>query len=58
MHYLLHGEEGRHADAFVRYLQRAAAGDGRTAVFYEEVDLRSEELQAGLERHLKKLDVR
>ena len=58
VHYLLHGEEGRLAQPFTRYLIRAAAGDGGPLALLAEIDIEPEELQGALEQHAKRIKPR
>ena len=58
VHYLLHGEQGRLAEPFARYLVRAAAGDGGPIALLAELDVEPEELQGALERHAKRIKSR
>ncbi len=58
VHLLFHGDEGRHEDAFLRYLARAVDGDGAPQVLLDELGLDVPALQAALERHAKSLKAR
>jgi hypothetical protein len=58
VHFLFHGDDGAHADAFVRYLRREADDGGGVDAFLGDVGLSPAELDAGVVRHLKSLKVR
>ena len=58
VHTLLHADSGRHRDGFLRYLARAAGGEGGARTLYEELSLDAPGLQAALERHAKTLKAR
>ena len=55
VHFLLHGDDGRHADAFARYLESEAAGKGGSAVLYEVLGSSAQELEAAVTAYAKKL---
>ena len=58
VHYLLHGDDGAHADAFVRYLEAEAKGEGGSAGLYHELGMSAEELEAGFLTYAKKVKTR
>lgn len=58
VHTLFHAESGGYRDGFLRYLARAAGGDGGAEALYEELSMDPPELQAALERHAKTLKAR
>lgn len=60
VHFLFHGDDGAHADAFVRWLGRAAhgAGEGDVDALYRELGLTLPELGAALDAHVGRLKVR
>ena len=58
VHFLLHGEDGRHADAFVEYLGLETRGLGGPEALFRKLDLEPSGLQAALERHVKRLKLR
>jgi hypothetical protein len=58
VHYLLHGKDGAHADAFVAYLGREAEGRGGPDALYALIDLEPAELEAAVRNHLKGLKSR
>ncbi len=53
VHFLLHGDEGRHAEGFVRYLRSERDGSGGAEAFFEATGLESRSLDAALLEHLK-----
>ena len=55
VHYLFHGNDGAHAGAFVRYLEREAREGADTDSLYEMLDVSPRDLQEGLLAHAKKL---
>lgn len=55
VHWLFHGDDGSHAEAFVRFLKRDSAGEGGAAAFYEEIGITPEELDASWREHLRSL---
>ena len=58
VHYLLHGRDGMHADAFARYLGAEAEGRGDSALFAETIGLSAGELDAALLQHIDQLKLR
>jgi hypothetical protein len=58
VHFLLHGDDGAHAEAFVDYLELEAQGRGGASVFYDTLDLSAEELETAFVRHAKRLKSR
>ncbi len=58
VHTLLHAEDGRHRDGFLRYLSREADGDGGPAALFEELSLDAPAVQAALVKHSKSLSAR
>lgn len=58
VHLLFHAEEGRYQEAFLRYLERAVAGEGAPQALLDELELDASELQAALQRHAKTLKAR
>ena len=57
-HYLLHGDEGAHRDAFVSYIRAEARGDGGPEAFYREIGMESAALDAAVTAHVKKMKAR
>jgi hypothetical protein len=55
VHWLLHGEDGAHAEAFVRFLKRDSKGEGGEDAFYEEIGLTAEELDAAWRKHVRSM---
>ena len=58
VHYLLHGDDGAHADSFVRYLRLEAEGRGGVEAFLGEIGMTPAELDAAVRRHIKSVKVR
>ncbi len=58
VHFLLHGEDGRHAEAFGRYLRLETEGRGGPDALFGELGLEPATLQAAVERHVKRLKPR
>jgi len=58
VHFLLHGDDGAHAEAFVDYLELEARGQGGASVLYDTLGLSAEELEAAFARHAKRLKSR
>ncbi len=58
VHYLLHGEEGALADAFVKYIKADIEGKGGADVLYELTGRDADALEAGFLAHVKKLKAR
>jgi len=58
VHFLLHGEQGRHADAFSRFIAIDAEGVGTPRRFFAELALDGAELDEALRRHAKTIKVR
>ena len=58
VHYLLHGDGGRHAEGFRRFLALDAAGRGDAAALERETGLELRTLDAALAAHLKTIEVR
>jgi len=58
IHYLLHGDDGAHADAFARYIGIDARGQGGPDLLFAEIGMTPEELDAALQDHLKTLKIR
>jgi hypothetical protein len=58
VHFLLHGDNGSHADSFVRYLQLEAENRGGVEVFLNQIGMTPAELDAAVQRHTKSLKVR
>lgn len=54
VHFLLHGEEGRYAEAFARYLTLDAAGAGPDAL-YRELGAGPQQLQPALLDHVRRI---
>ena len=54
-HYLLHGDDGAHREAFVRYIEAEAAGQGGREALYREIGMDAAELDAVLAAHVKKM---
>ena len=57
-HYLLHGDDGAHRDAFVNYIKAEARGQGGHEAFYREMGLEPAALDAAVTAHVKKMRVR
>jgi hypothetical protein len=58
IHYLLHGDHGAHAGAFVRYIGIDDRGQGAPDLLFAEIGMTPEELDAALQDHLKTLKIR
>jgi hypothetical protein len=58
VHYLFHGAEGAHADAFVRYLEQESQGKGGPDVLMKEIGLTYQALDAEVARHATTVKVR
>ncbi len=58
VHLLFHADEGRHEEAFLRYLARAVEGDAGPQALLGELGLDAPALQAALERYAKTLKAR
>jgi len=58
VHYLLHGDDGSHADAFARYLEKDAAGRGGPDVLYDTVGMSALELETAILAHVKRIKTR
>jgi hypothetical protein len=58
VHYLLHGEEGARAEAFVRYIELERQGRRRPEALLQELSMSFEELQAAVALHLETIKVR
>lgn len=54
VHFLFHGDDGAHADAFVRYLGLEANGEGGPERFYETIGMDADTLDARFERYFSK----
>jgi hypothetical protein len=57
VHYLFHGDEGAHADGFVRYLEQAPLGQADAGDLFTEIGQTPQELDANLARHVRKLKI-
>ena len=55
VHFLIHGDEGRHRDGFVRYLKLEAGGEADPEIFFDEIGMSPDELDAAVVRHVKRL---
>ena len=55
VHFLFHGDDDAHADAFVRYLESEGRGQGGPEAFFEALGLRRQELDAAVAAYLKRL---
>lgn len=55
VHYLLHGEEGRMAEAFLRYVELDAVGAGGPDVFLDLIDRDPSRLERAVRRHARKI---
>ena len=53
VHYLLHGDDGAHATAFVRYLERLGQGEDGPDLLFAELEISPVELDAAMARHVK-----
>jgi hypothetical protein len=58
VHYLLHGDDGIHAEPFIAYLQLAGRGSVEPQRLFELLGMSPGELDAALERHLNGLKQR
>jgi hypothetical protein len=58
VHFLLHGDDGDHADAFARYLGLEAENRGGVETFFDEIGMTAAELDTAVERHIKSVKVR
>jgi len=58
VHFLLHGDDGAHSDAFLRWLSAEARGEGGAQALYRETGLASQELDAAMAAYVKRLRVR
>ena len=58
VHFLLHGDDGSHASAFVSYLGLEAEDRGGVEVFLGEIGMTAAELDTAVERHIKSVKVR
>ncbi len=58
VHYLFHGEDGRHADAFARWLRDEAAAGPPAATLYEALGTDAATLDDAYRRYANKLKVR
>jgi len=58
VHYLLHGDEGRHAAAFAAFLRKDAAGQGGPGGIYDTVGMSAVELETAILAHLKRVKPR
>ncbi|MCP3981294.1 MAG: DUF1570 domain-containing protein [bacterium] len=58
VHYLFHGDDGAHAEDFVRYLELEAGGGGGPDVFFRETGLSRATLDRDLAGYAKQLKVR
>jgi hypothetical protein len=55
VHYLLHGEEGGHREAFFRYVDLERNGAGGAEALYRELSLDGESLERGLRTHVREI---
>jgi len=55
VHYLLHGNDGSHRDAFARYLAAESRGQGGRVVLYREIGMDADALGTALQTHVKKM---
>jgi hypothetical protein len=53
VHYLLHGEDGRHRDAFTRYIEAEMRGEGGPDVLYREIGMTPEALDRAVAAYAK-----
>lgn len=58
VHFLLDGEDGAHAEGFLRYLESEKQGRGGSDALYREVGLGPDELGSALATHAKRISVR
>jgi len=58
VHYLLHGDDGAHADRFISYLKLVSHGEAGPRRLFELLGMSAAELDGALELHLKGLKVR
>jgi hypothetical protein len=54
VHFLMHGDQGAHAAGFVRYLAREIHEDTTAEIFYKDIGMTPDELQAAFEKHARK----
>jgi hypothetical protein len=57
VHFLLHGDDGAHSEAFLHWLSLEARGEGGAAALYRETGLAARELDAAMAAHVKRLRV-
>jgi len=55
VHFLLHGEDGRYAEAFVRYIQAEVGGQAGPEVLYDALGTTAGELQDAFVAYVKKV---
>jgi hypothetical protein len=55
VHYLLHGDDGSHGDAFASYLESEAAGTAGSEVLYEVLESSAEQLEAAVAAYAGKI---
>jgi hypothetical protein len=58
VHFLLHGDDGAHSDAFLRWLSLEARGEGGAEALYREAGLDPPELDAAMAAYVKLFKVR
>jgi hypothetical protein len=58
VHWLLHGDDGAHAAAFLAHLERERRGEGSADAFLTALGVSGPELDARLLRHVKQVRVR
>ena len=58
VHYLLHGDDGEHVAAFIRYLDRLSRGEDGPDLLFEELQISPAELDDALARHARGMKVR
>jgi len=58
VHFLFHGDDGAHAESFVRYLRLEAEDRGGVEVFLGEIGMTPAELDAAVRQHIKTVRIR
>lgn len=58
VHYLLHGDEGGHRQAFLRFLEADKLGEGTPERLYRELGLERDGVEAAVRDHARKMKAR
>ena len=58
IHFLMHGDDGRHRDDFIRYLEKEARGETGGESLFSAIRMSPRGLDAAVIAHTKKLKVR